>query len=155
MYQSLMQANIVFGLCTSPVLQSPPTLRMIKKSNWKFFQLKSVFLFHSLSPFPCFYFSVHFWPIPIFRIDSYRLPALPSDLLTPWLATPIIAPFLLGGLLHWHLCAWLLWALGPAPCSTMPLCQSQTAVGPSGTCHSDTPNLQVISALLLPMSELC
>lgn len=101
-------------------------------------------MYSSSTPSPlflvfCFYFSVHFWPIPIFRIDSYRPPALPPDLLTPWLATPIIAPFLLGGLLDWHPCAWLLWVLGPAPCSTMPLCQSQTAVGPSGTCHSDTP----------------
>lgn len=114
----------------------------ILKSHHKCFQIKNVFLFHSLSPFPCFfcfYFSVHFWPIPIFRIDSYRPPALPPDLLTPWLATPKIAPFLLGGLLDWHPCAWLLGGLGPAPCSTMPLCQSQTAVGPSGTCHSDTP----------------
>lgn len=142
-----MLAKIVFGLvhiliiCSSPVLHSPPTL-------WEFtlkvFPIKKCIPLPLPLPFSlffcfCFYFSVHFWPIPIFRIDSYRPPALPPDLLTPWLATPIIAPFLLGGLLDWHPCAWLLWVLGPAPCSTMPLCQSQTAVGPSGTCHSDTP----------------
>lgn len=144
-----MLAKIVFGLvhiliiCSSPVLHSPPTLWELKVTL-KVFPIKKCIPLPLPLPFSlffcfCFYFSVHFWPIPIFRIDSYCPPALPPDLLTPWLATPIIAPFLLGGLLDWHPCAWLLWVLGPAPCSTMPLCQSQTAVGPSGTCHSDTP----------------
>lgn len=114
-----------------------------------FLQLKIVLLFHSLSPFFLVFVFVVYFLANSNILDRH----VPLTCVAAWPPDSLVGPAHNRAHSFWvpYLIALGAW---PRPCSTMPLCQSQTAVGPSGTCHSRYSNLQILSTLLLTISVL-
>lgn len=143
------QKNTYSLLSSCPVLHFPPAISEYEITLDIFFQLKIVLLFHSLSPFFLVFVFVVYFLANSNILDRH----VPPTCVAAWPPDSLVGPAHNRAHSFW---APYLIALGawPRPCSTMPLCQSQTAVGPSGTCHSRYSNLQILSTLLLTISVL-